>query len=208
MIPPQNVDPRKWQRLDKPIPTDAPYDPVTGRNSGDLGFTSLTGQNQYGDPNVQLQVPFQGGFLDILQGYDPNTNPYAFRYDPSQLQLNKVVYGSQNLGGPIGQATQTINGQTFNVNGNNFLAGQSSATPTQFQTSQPSAPPSQTTPAPFTEFMFGNNGSLGTLKGSFGQGSFYQAQPSSTTQSTPGLGTLSPWNPSLDALKKARSIPQ
>lgn len=189
------------------LPTPPTYNPATGTNTGDLGFSSLFGQKQYSDPNILNQIPFEGGFLNIFRNYDPTNNPNAFSLGPFQLNPNKIVYGSQDLGGGVGAATQTVNGQTYNVNGNNYAAGQSTATPTQFQTSQPSAPPSQTTPAPSTGFMFGNNGSLGTLGGSFGQGSFYQNQPSSITATTPGLGTLTPWNPSLDALKKARSAP-
>lgn len=181
------------------------YDATTGLNTGNLGFTSPVGQYQYYDPNIAIQTPFQGGFLDVYKNFDPNTNPGAFRYDPVKLNPTKVVYGSQNLGAPNSQATQTINGQTYNIGANNYVAGQSSATPTAFQTSAPSAPPSQTTPAPFTGFMFGNNGSLGTYKGTFGQGAFYSAQPDQPYAGKQNLGTFQPWNPSLDALKNSRN---
>ena len=183
------------------------YDVKTGTNTGNLNFQTPVGQNQYYDPNIQLQVPFQGGFLDILKGYDPTNNPTAYRYDPRALTPTKMVYDPYNPSVPNSPATQTVNGQTVNIGANNYLAGTSSPQQYQFQASTPSVPSSQTTPAPYTGFMFGNNGSLGNIKGTFDQGVFYQNQPSSTTAATPGLGTLTPWNPALSALQQNRTNP-
>lgn len=63
-----------------------------------------------------------------------------------------------------------------------------------------------------TSFLYGNNGSAGSLSGTFtnttpGQSSqFYQSEPGSLTNGTPStLGTLQPYNPALQALNTSRS---
>lgn len=220
------------------------YDPLTGLNTGNLGFSSPVGQNIYGDSNIAYQVPFQSGYLDVFKNYDPTKNPYAYRYDPTKLTPSSIAYdtGPGAYGGSVGPATQSFNGQTYNIGANNLPAGQSmplnpgttsysltgtgaytpgavSTDPTKSPTyipwtaQTPSVAPSTQTYSPATAFLFGNNGSLGRIGGTFGNTGlgqsmpFYQTQPSTLTATTPGLGTFSPWNPALNALQQNRSQP-
>lgn len=183
-------------------------------NTGDLGFRSQFGSNQYKDPNLDFQAKYDGpggGYLnfDKSGGYLWD----AIRQDPT-----KIVYENQSNLGPIpqslggGQATQTINGKNYNVNGNNYAAGTDRATPKDFTTAPGDARWDTSVPAP-TGFQFGNNGSLGTMNGQFSSltpgttSQFFVDQPSSLNPApNPLLGTFQPWqDPSLKALQQSRS---
>lgn len=191
--------------------------PSDFKNTGDLGFQVGGGQNQYYDPRIAFQTPFQGGFLDVFKDFNVETNPGAYLYNPSKLTPTKTVYENQSHLGPIpqslggGQAVQTVNGQNYNVNGNNYAAGKSSATPRDFTTAPGDARWDTSVPAP-TGFQFGNNGSLGTMNGQFSSltpgtsSQFFVDQPSSLNPApNPLLGTFQPWqDPALKALQQSR----
>ena len=237
------------------------YDPITRKNTGDMGFRFGGGTKQYEDPNLEYR-----GYVGALDPADPRNvgwvNFYKNRapdlswglgtapgtvaapsYDqvgtPGQTSdgekrygaynpendprlavdyaLRRTVYENQRNLSPVpqslggGQATQTIGGQRYNVNGNNYAAGTSTAIPRQFQ-SRPGDAREEVLPAP-TGFQFGNNGSLGTMQGQFSSltpgtsSQFFSQQPQSLNPAPNQLlGTFqTPQDPALKALLQSRS---
>lgn len=190
------------------------YDPVTGENSGNLGFQSQQGYvngrpyyapapfnpGSYGGPDAP-------GYINFGSDYDPNTNQNDYTYSPFYyVPSDPISYGSapSNQLAP-GQGNPTLNGIDFTPS--------PSQETTQY--SQPSmSARMQTAPNP-TAFYYGNNGSSGVVQGLFsnntpGESSqFYQNEPSTLTQGDirTDLGRLNNPNPALQALTMSRSQP-
>ena len=197
----------------------AGYNAATGLNTGDLGFMRLpvertTGgfRNNIFDPNSN---PYPDGFSDSYAdiGLDPNVNPFTQGYFSGgqwrPYLPDKIVYGQRAMPTMpnLGKATQTINGKEYNVNGNNYDAGQSGPAPYQYST----APGDERTEGavPFTGFGFGEAGKPGYsfMAGSMDNGRFYSKQPGLNQAPDRTLGTFQPWNPAAAALKQYRSQP-
>lgn len=192
------------------------YDPITGLNSGNLGFMTLpiegaSGgyENNIWNPNAN---PYPGGFTNDhkLDGLDPNINPYLQGYFSggkwNPYLPGKIAIGSRQPAGPaVGDATQWVNGKEYNVNGNNYAAGTNAPAPYQFGTAPGDARMSEA--APFTGFQFGEQGQPGSrfAAGSFEGGKFYAKQPEYAPDRN--LGVFKPWNPAAAALEQYRSQP-
>lgn len=164
----------------------------------------------------------QNGYLYFGSGYDPNTNPDDYMYEPffyNPTGGQTIYYGSApqtqvdpnglygglvsqtRLSGPGGvSGIQTPQGVQGAPSQDNWFTGPAVSSSTQSTN-------------PWTSYMFGNNGDQGNIQGSFAPGlqgptAFYQNEPASlnpTPQS--GLGTFTPWNPSMQALQQSRSQP-
>lgn len=234
------------------------YDPITGQNTGDMGFRVGGGTKQYSDPNLEYRGyvgavdptdPLNKGWVNFYKNRVPDlswglgTNPGTVAapsdsttglsknsagsnrygaYNPTDdprlavdYALRRTVFENYNRGeelGPlgVGQATQTVGGQSYNVNGNNYAAGVDRATPKGFTQSPGDARQEQVT-AP-TGFQFGNNGSLGTAQGQFSSltpgtsSQFYSQQPASLNPApNPLLGKFTQEDPAMKALRESRS---
>lgn len=207
------------------------YDASTGLNTGNLGYMSLPVEKTVGGWQQNIWNPDynpfpNGGPTDDqrMNGADDGFNPWLQGYFKNgqwtPLLPDKIVYGQRGTPWAPGVSTQTVNGQTANIN-----PGGPAYARTPFSTA--AAVPSRTEAAPnaspFSGFLFGNNGSAGRVGGTFGNMTpgqstpFYQDQPSSMSAATPGLGTFSPWedplkktqpvNPGIQALQQYRSQP-
>lgn len=176
---------------------------------------------EFSDQGVSF--PDQNGYLYLGSGYDPNSNPEDYLYQPffyNPTGRNTISYGSasQNTvdqsgsyGGLVGQTRISQGG----INGVQTPQGVRGSGPVvdNVTYSQPDTPQSQTAANPWTAYMFGNNGDKGIIQGTFGPGqngptTFFQNQPSSLNPAPQqGLGTLTPWNPAMQALIQSRSQP-
>lgn len=180
--------------------------------AGDLGFNRSTGTGVGGPGGVNVYSPWFSG--EPGEANDPSKfNPFLGGYmsgdtwKPYETSLpDKIVQTNTSLtpGQAVGPFQQFANGRS-SVQGQPKPQTPFSAT----------AGDARESPAdPFTGFQFGNNGSLGTMQGQFSSlapgtsSQFFAQQPSSVTQSTPGLGTFQPWqNQSMQALQQLRSQP-
>lgn len=146
-----------------------------------------------------------GGYI---YGYaDPNnpsntTQNFSPQYS-AYLAGGKIIPSQYTM-----TAAQDVGAAQFGVNGNWYQAGQA---PVDNFTQGPAGPSSQTQGMPANSpFLLGNNGSLGSLQGTFsnttpGQSSqFYSAEPSSLTSNNPSLGTFQPMTAQQQALVNAR----
>lgn len=195
------------------------YDPITGLNTGNLGFTSLPVektvggfQNNIWNPNAN---PYPGGWKEEYadQGMSPDINPFLQgKFDKNgawhPLLPDKIVYG-QSAGGTaaLGDASHTIGGQTSRFTPGGPIPAQRGpeySAPAVSSTTVPSGP------AGPSGFHFGEVGQPGYkfMPGDVMNGKFFSAQPDTLK---PGdqkdLGVLKPWNPALNALQQSRSQP-
>jgi len=199
-----------------PYTPPAAYDRATGTNTGDLGFMRLPVERTVGGVQNNLwnpqANPFPGGFTseNAADGLTPDFNPFLQGYmsggEWKPYLPDKIVLGQrQSNSGPVGQASQWINGQQVNVGSNNYAAGTNAPAPYQYKTAPGDA--RMEAAAPFTGFGFGEQGKPGYkfMAGTFDGGKFYQQQPESLNPPpNKNLGILQPWNPALNALQQSR----
>jgi hypothetical protein len=171
----------------------------------------------------QVQTDKYGNQVSLGLGNQDLSGSDAFMYentwynpDPSGAPISSGAYQGQTSIDPNGSYNGLV-GQTYlsqgGANGIQTANGIQGAGPVvdNVSYSQPSAPQGQQTSNPWTSYMFGNNGDQGNIQGTFGQGyngptTFFQSQPSSLNPSSQaGLGTFTPWNPSMQALQQSRS---
>lgn len=157
----------------------------------------------YGNPGYKA-----GGYI---YGYgdpsDPSNTSTNFSRNLTPFVAGGTIIPSQYTM----TAAQSVGPAQFGINGGWTQQG--------IGTAQTSSPFTQTAAAPATQdpgpsattpFLFGNNGSLGQIQGTFGNNQagqstpFYQQQPASQIQDQTGLGTLSPLTPQQQALIQAR----
>lgn len=105
-------------------------------------------------------------------------------------------------------AAQSVGPAQFGLNGTSTTMGQK---PVDNFTQGPAVIAQQaSSPSANQAFMFGNNGSAGSLAGTFGSTAagqsspFYQSQPQSLNQSNPSMGTFQPITPQQQALIQSR----
>lgn len=201
------------------LPAQPGYDPLTGLNTGNLGFMTLPIERTIGgyennvyNPNAN---PYPGGFTEdhASQGLTPDFNPFLQGYmsggEWKPYLPDKIVIGSRNSGGPTSYSggTQWINGKEYNIGANNYEAGQTGPKPYQFGT----APGDERMEAdtPFAGFHFGQVGQPGYrfAPGTMEGGKFYSDQPGLNPTPDRKLGTFQPWNPAAAALQQYRSQP-
>lgn len=151
---------------------------------GSAAENSLVGTPGNGDPTING--------VDYTQGasYASQLQNGMGTYDPSSGSLAAYnQYTEPGYKAPTATATAPTGSQGYAPDGSTLYGGYNP-----------------------TAFLYGNNGNAGSLAGTFtntnpGQSSqFFQSEPVSLTNGTPStLGTLQPYNPSLQALNTSRS---
>lgn len=193
--------------------------PNGGSNSQRLQYGS-NGQSGYNIIPFNPSTVNQDIYNQTGQLGRYNTPGYLYGYgDLNDPSVDASLQFSRNItpfvaGGKIipSQYTQTV---AQSVGPAQFQMGNQVATqgqPTQDNFTQGPAGPSSMTPGPSNNqtFMFGNNGSAGSISGTMentapGQSSpFYQSQPSSMGVSNSNLGTFSSITPQIQALIQSR----
>jgi hypothetical protein len=192
------------------------YDAASGQNTGSMGYMTLPVESTSGgfenniwNPNA---TPYPTGFTreNKLDGLDPGVNPYLQGYFSGGKWMpylpGKTVIGSRQPAAPaVGNATQWVNGREYNVNGNNYEAGQTGPKPYEFATAPGDARMSEAA-AP-DGFHFGEQGQPGYrfMAGAIENGKISAKQPQYAPDRN--LGVLQPWNPAAAALQQYRSQP-
>ena len=195
------------------------YNPATELNTGNLGFMTLPVERTVGgfrnniwNPNA---TPFPGGFtennaaMDVTSDFNPFLQGYMSGGEWKPYLPDKIVLGQRaSNSGPVGQATQQINGQGVNIGANNLPAGHGVPKPYQFGTSLGDV--REEIAAPSNGVHFGEVGKPGYkfMPGSFENGRFYSTQPATLNpKPDPMLGVFRNWNPAAAALESYRRQP-
>lgn len=186
------------------------------------GPNGSTNPNYY-ETYFSQDLANQANQQDVAAGYTgkPLYQPGGYIYgygdpnNPSNTTVNYTPeYSAYLAGGKIipsqytMTAADTVGAAQFGVNGNWYQAGQA---PVDNFTQGPAGPTSQTPGmSANSPFMLGNNGSGGTLQGTFsnttpGQSAqFYSDEPSSLNSTNPTTGTFQPMTPQQQALINSR----